>query len=567
MKESWLKMYKYAKEYYNKNHHLKIQRKYITEDGIKLGIWICNQRMNYKNGKLDDQQIKLLNDIGMLWKIEKQTWEEMYLLAQNYFNHYKHLKINKDFITKNGYEYDKDGLKLGIWIQEQRKKFKANKLSKEKKEKLEKIGMIWKVNKTRWDKMYKLAEKYYKHYGNLKIPKDFKTKDGYTYDENGEKLGIWISNQRYRRNINENKQSRTNRKLTNRQIFLLDQIDMIWDGSLEHEKYWDKMYKLASKYYSFHRNLVVPIDFKTKNGHEYDEKGVNLGRWIRTQRMAYRRRTSKDKYNGVKEISEAEIKKLNNIGMVWNINEARWMEKYLLVKIYYKYYGNLKIPYNFKTKNGFKYDKNGINIYNWLARQRKNYKDKKIEEKHIELLNEINMEWEINPLTKWYEMYNLAKVYYEHYGNININAKFKTKNGYEYDEEGKALGRWVRVQKERYQRNIETNTTVISEEEINLLNELNITWKPKKKIIKEENILPRQISYEELVAKINLLNMMNAPLIINGHPHPMITMNNDELIKNYNISLENLIYNFYSEEKSEEVKEKINKNKVLIKRF
>ena len=47
-----------------------------------------------------------------------------------------------------------------------------------------------------WDKKYKLAKTYYEHYGNLKIPKKFKTTNGIDYDENGIALGRWLDTQR-----------------------------------------------------------------------------------------------------------------------------------------------------------------------------------------------------------------------------------------------------------------------------------------------------------------------------------------------------------------------------------
>lgn len=49
-----------------------------------------------------------------------------------------------------------------------------------------------------WENMYKLAEKYYLHYGNLEIPFEFKTKDGVDYDETGSNLGTWLHSQKRR---------------------------------------------------------------------------------------------------------------------------------------------------------------------------------------------------------------------------------------------------------------------------------------------------------------------------------------------------------------------------------
>ena len=44
----------------------------------------------------------------------------------------------------------------------------------------------------------------------------------------------------------------------------------------------------------------------------------------------------------------------------------------------------------------------------------------------------------------WDDKYEMAKAYYEHYGNLLVNWKFKTNNGYEYDENGIfRLGQWI----------------------------------------------------------------------------------------------------------------------------
>ena len=51
----------------------------------------------------------------------------------------------------------------------------------------------------------------------------------------------------------------------------------------------------------------------------------------------------------------------------------------------------------------------------------------------------------------WNKKYNLAKMYYEHYGNLEVPVKFKTTNGIDYDEKGIALGTWISTQRHAYQ--------------------------------------------------------------------------------------------------------------------
>ena len=43
-----------------------------------------------------------------------------------------------------------------------------------------------------WDKHYELLKAYYKHIGDIKVPIDFVTSNGYEYDKNGYKLGFWL---------------------------------------------------------------------------------------------------------------------------------------------------------------------------------------------------------------------------------------------------------------------------------------------------------------------------------------------------------------------------------------
>lgn len=74
---------------------------------------------------------------------------------------------------------------------------------------------------------------------------------------------------------------------------------------------------------------------------------------------------------------------------------------------------------------------------------------------------------------EWLKKYNLAKIYYEHYGNLEIPESFKTNNGYLYDNEGIALGNWISNQRQAYK---EQGTGKITNKEINLLNEIGMLW-------------------------------------------------------------------------------------------
>jgi len=64
----WLQYYDAAKCYLTRYGNLQVKRCYVTPDGLKLGIWLMNQRQNYRNnqGNLKDGRVKLLQEIGIV---------------------------------------------------------------------------------------------------------------------------------------------------------------------------------------------------------------------------------------------------------------------------------------------------------------------------------------------------------------------------------------------------------------------------------------------------------------------------------------------------------------------
>ena len=321
-----------------------------------------------------------------------------------------------------------------------------------------------------WMDKYELAKAYYDHYGDLEISANFKTKNGYEYDENGVALGKWINTQRQAFKGN------SGYKISKEQIELLKEIGMRFETNYKEEE-WNKKYELAKAYYEHYGNLEIPQSFKTKNGYEYDENGVALGKWINTQRQAF-------KGNSGYKISKEQIELLKEIGMRFETNykEEEWNKKYELAKAYFEHYGNLEIPANFKTKHGYEYDEDGVALGNWIDTQRQAFKGNsgyKISKEQIELLKEIGMRFETNyKEEEWNKKYELAKAYFEHYGNLEIPANFKTKHGYEYDEDGVALGNWIDTQRQAFKGN---SGYKISKEQIELLKEIGMRFETNYK--------------------------------------------------------------------------------------
>ena len=152
-------------------------------------------------------------------------------------------------------------------------------------------------------------------------------------------------------------------------------------------------------------------------------------------------------------------------------------------KKYYEHYGNLEISSKFKTKNGIDYDENGETLGSWKENQRTAFKKNTLEEEKIQKLKLINFNFESNVYElAWQKMYNLAKKYYNHHGNLNFSDRFKTKNGIDYDEQGEKLGIWSKGQKKHFKEYI-LGTDPTMDSRIKLLKEINFIFGDKREFL------------------------------------------------------------------------------------
>ena len=427
---TWEDYYELAKLYYEHHGNLLVPQRFKTNDGftydengtINLGTWIIRQRLRFSD--LSPERQQLLQAIGFALDAYEEQWQKNYELAKLYYEHHGNLLVPRSFKTNDGFTYDKNGyVNLGNWISTQRSRFSD--LSPERQQLLQAIGFALDAYEGQWQKNYKFAKLYYEYYGDLLVPQNFRTNDGFTYDENGTiKLGKWITKQR-----NEfSDLSSEHQQLLQAICFALD----------AYEGQWQKNYELAKLYYEHHGNLLVPYRFKTNDGFTYDENGtINLGFWISNQR------------NKFSNLSPERQQLLQEIGFALSKLEEQWQKNYELAKLYYEHYGDSLIPFNFRTNDGFTYDENGtVGLGTWIARQRKDFLD--LSPERQQLLREINLK--LNPFEdQWQEKYEFAKLYYEHHGDLLVPQNFRTNDGFTYDENGTVkLGIWISNQRNKF---------------------------------------------------------------------------------------------------------------------
>lgn len=344
---TWDMYYASAKQYYKENGNLEVPARYITEEGYALGSWLNNQKAIRKgtiSGKLSEDQIQKLDDIGMIWDSLDYFWEQNFKLAKEYYLTYGNLDISTNYKSTGGKH-------LGNWILRQRQLYKSNSLTDEQIKKLDSIGMDWMDRVDRiWENGFIEAKNYSEEYGNLSVPKNYRTTTDFP-------LGIWIQRQRslYKNN-----------KISEDRIKRLTNVGMNWNPDN-----WESRFNLVKQYYEEHGNINI--------SQKEVIQGIWLGKWIVSQKKAMQEgKLTHEQVEMLKKLPMEEVGRKDN----------RWWSMYEEAKKYYLKFGNLNIPMDYHTSNGKK-------LSDWIIRQRRNYKLGKMPSEHKEKLDEIGFIWDL----------------------------------------------------------------------------------------------------------------------------------------------------------------------------
>ncbi len=129
---------------------------------------------------------------------------------------------------------------------------------------------------------------------------------------------------------------------------------------------------------------------------------------------------------------------------------ASWDAMYDIAKEYYKTYGNLEVPAAYTTSDGY-------SLGAWVATQRKVYLGRTagcLSVEQIKRLEEIGMCWQGSQEAAWERNFLEAEKYFKEHGNLAVPADYVTAGGCR-------LGRWIRRQREVYQKLVEPGKYVM----------------------------------------------------------------------------------------------------------
>lgn len=486
---NWITNFQLLLEF-TSSHSIDDVKEGVTYKGVSIGNWLHTQRNKYYTGTLPEEKYEKLHSIGVVFSPIEKRWDDLFLLASQYYHELRNLDVPDGFIF--------EGQDLGRWISYQRTLYNKSdgSLSPEKTKKLESIGMKWEIGKSGSSSFAEQAVFFYLRqlfpdvvnrdttYGfeldnyipSLKLAIEY---DGEYWHRNKEiqdnekdakcdSLGVMLVRIReYPLPVTksakcfkmESKYSHSVIEEVIKTIFqqqfssdvdvdiARDAFDIIKEYERYSSKSWYAFYEAAKIYYHEEGDLLVPAKYTT-------ESGMRLGSWIQNQRQAY-------KGQATQYLSNYEVELLESIGMVWDIREAEWDRMYSIATKYYEEHGDLIVPRDCVYEN--------INLGRWINTQRNVYSGKRrrqiMSEDRIQKLEHIGMVWNVLEY-EWNRMYAIASKYYEEYGDLNI---FR---GRTYHNE--SLGDWVYTQKQVYYG--KHRNQVMPEDKKRKLEAIGIVW-------------------------------------------------------------------------------------------
>jgi hypothetical protein len=207
----------------------------------------------------------------------------------------------------------------------------------------------------------------------------------------------------------------------------LNEIGFDWSP---RESKWQVMYQRLKQYRAAHGHCCPP-----RSG---DDR--QLTNWVFEQRFAF----------ASGRLSEERKQELDELGFVFDVREASWLEQYYHLRSFYQRYGHVDVPES----------SDAAKLVSWIRIQRMKYSKGKLEKRKVEMLNELGMSWD--PRKEAWEM-RFARL------------QRKCKSGRSVI--GSGIGndsdsRWIQKQRARYRKG------TLDENKIKKLESLGISWAP-----------------------------------------------------------------------------------------
>jgi hypothetical protein len=314
--EQWEEGFSHLKEFSEREGDCRVPRSFKTDDDYRLGQWVGMQRRTKETIDPDHRQ-RLEALTGWSWNARSDQWEEGFSQLKEYSDREGHCRVTVTYTASDGYS-------LGKWVSHQRGS--KDKMDLDRRQRLEALpGWVWGVLSGQWEEGYSHLEQFADAEGHCRVPRDYKTDDGY-------RLGLWISAQRRAKDTMDPDRRRRLEALPG---WAWDPLSERWEEGYAHLKQFAE----REGHCPTHR-------YKTDNGYR-------LGQWVGVQRGA------KD------TIDPDRRQRLEALpGWSWAVHSDAWEEGVSWLKQFAEREGHCRVAQGYKTDNGYRLGK-------WVANQRR----------------------------------------------------------------------------------------------------------------------------------------------------------------------------------------------------
>ncbi|WP_080126619.1 DEAD/DEAH box helicase [Chlamydia suis] len=398
--EAWEENFLELQRFREEHGHCKVPGGYPQNP--QLASWVSNQRTDFKEGKLAEDKVARLEEIGFVWRVLEEAWEENFLELQRFREEYGHCKVPTRYPQNP---------QLAVWVKTQRNDFKDGKISEDKIARLEEIGFVWNVLKEEWEKNFLELKRFQEEHGHCKVPN--------RYPQNPS-LGVWVCVQR---------RCFKKGKLAEDKIARLEGIGFVWDVL---EEVWEKNFLELHRFREEHGHCNVPSVYP---------QNPSLGVWVCDQRENFKKG----------KLAEDRIARLEEIGFVWDVLEEAWEENFLELQRFREEYGHCKVP--------TRYPQNP-QLASWVSHQRADFKEGKLSEDKIARLEELGFVWDVLKEV-WEKNFLELQRFREEHGHCKVPQMYP---------QNPSLGSWVSIQRRCFKKGD------LSEDRIARLEELGFVW-------------------------------------------------------------------------------------------
>lgn len=305
--EQWEQCFAALKEFHKREGHFRVVEGH-KENDLNLSSWV--NKLRSRKSELSPDRIKRLNLLGFNWDPRANQWEENYAALQKFRKREGHCRVAP--------EHYEGRLKLGAWVFRQR--MAKDELTADRLKRLKSIGFSWDPHAELWEQYFEALQKYRKREGHCRVEQ--------RHQEDGLKLGVWVSNQRVRQDA-----------LTPSQLKRLKILGFSWDPDAEQ---WEQFFTTLQKFQKREGHCRVA------RGHK--EAGLNLGSWV------HNLRTAKD------TVPHERIARLDQLGFSWDPHAELWEKAFAALKKFYKREGHCRV--------GHAHQEGGLKLGGWVRNQR-----------------------------------------------------------------------------------------------------------------------------------------------------------------------------------------------------